>query len=403
MKVARRIASLRPYYFAQVGAKIRALEADGVRVLRMDMGAPDGPPPDFVVETLIRRARNPHVHAYSPYGGLPEYREAWAEYYQRHFGVHLDPKHEVLGLIGSKEGIFHLVQAFVDPGDVVLVPDPGYPTYQAAAQVAGAELVYLPLQEEHGFFPDLEAVSEDVARRAKILWLNYPNNPTGVTASLDELARAVEFARRYNILVAHDAPYVDVVLEPGRRPPSILQVPGSREVAVEFNSLSKRANMAGWRLGVAVGRAEVVEALLRYKSQVDSSHFRPMMEAGAVALTDPRMDAWIAQRNETYRERRDLILRFLPELGMQAQRPVAGMYIWAKLPEGWDSMTYAQRLLEEAGVSIAPGRIFGPHGEGYVRISLGTATPVIEEALERMVRWWRQVSVQPSQTAVDAR
>ncbi len=392
MKVARRIASLRPYYFAQVGAKIRGLEAQGLRVLRMDMGAPDGPPPPFVVETLCRRAQDPYVHAYSPYGGLPAYREAWARYYKARFGVSLDPMTEVLGLIGSKEGIFHLVQALVDPGDVVLVPDPGYLTYQGAARVAGAQLVYLPLKEERGFFPDLDAVPEEVARRARILWLNYPNNPTGAMVTLEELARAVDFARRYNILVAHDAPYVDVVLEPGVRPPSILQVPGSKEVAVEFNSLSKRANMAGWRLGAVVGNPEVLEALHRYKSQVDSSHFRPMMEAGAVALTDARMDAWMEERNAVYRQRRDIILAHMGDLGLTATTPVAGMYIWARLPEGWDSMTYTQRLLEEAGVSVTPGVVFGPHGEGYVRISLGTATEVIEEAMERMLRWWRRMN-----------
>lgn len=392
MKVAKRIASLHPYYFAQVGAKIRALEAQGWRILRMDIGAPDGPPPPFVIETLRRRVQDPHVHAYSPYGGLPEYREAWAHYYEARFGVSLDPKTEVLGLIGSKEGIFHLVQALVDPGDVVLVPDPGYLTYQGAARVAGAEQVHLPLREDRGFFPDLESIPEDVARRARILWLNYPNNPTGATVTLEELARAVDFARRYNILVAHDAPYVDVVLEPGVRPPSILQVPGSKEVAVEFNSLSKRANMAGWRLGAVVGNPEALAALHRYKSQVDSSHFRPIMEAGAVALTDTRMDAWMEERNAVYRQRRDIILVHLDDLGLQATAPVAGMYIWARLPQGWDSMTYAQRLLEEAGVSVTPGVVFGPHGEGHVRISLGTATEVIEEAMERMLRWWRRMN-----------
>ncbi len=389
MKRAQRLAHIRPYFFAQVGARIRELQAQGVRVLRMDIGAPDGPPPDFVVETLVRRARAPHVHAYSPYGGIPEYREAWAEYYRRRFGVHLDPAREVLGLIGSKEGIFHLTQALVDPGDVVLIPDPGYLTYAGAARIAGAEVHFLPLKAENGFFPDLDAVPEAVARRARLLWLNYPNNPTGATATREQMARALAFARTYDVLVAHDAPYVDVTLEPDVRPLSILEFPGSREVAVEFNSLSKRANMAGWRLGAALGNEEAIRALHTYKTQVDSSHFRPIMEAGAVALTDPRMDPWLQARNEEYRKRRDRILALLPELDMEAEAPRAGMYVWARLPQGWDSMTYARRLLEEAGVSITPGVVFGPHGEGYVRISLGTATEIVEEALNRMVQWWR--------------
>ncbi len=390
MQPARRLAHVKPYYFAQLAPVLQRLRRAGVEVIRLDMGAPDGPPPPFVVETLVEEARKPNVHAYAPYGGTPEYRAAWAAYYEHRFGVSLDPETEVVGLIGSKEGIFHLTQALVNPGDVVLIPDPGYLTYARAAQIAGAEVVYLPLTPENGFFPDLDAVPEDVARRARLLWLNYPNNPTGAVTDLEGLRRAVDFARRYNILVAHDAAYADVTLDPEVRPPSILQVPGAREVAVEFNSLSKRANMAGWRLGVAVGNPEALRALYRYKSQVDSSHFRPMMTAGAVALTDPRMEAWMQARNQVYRERRDLVLEALSGLGMTAASPRAGMYVWARLPQGWPSLTYCQRALEEAGVSLAPGAIFGPHGEGYVRFSLGTATEDIRRALQRLQRWWRE-------------
>lgn len=392
MKPARRIASLKPYYFAEIAPIIRNLQEQGIRVLRLDMGAPDGPPPEFVIETLYQEARKPHVHAYAPYGGTPEYRQAWAVYYRQRFGVDLNPTTQVLGLIGSKEGIFHLTQALVNPGEVVLIPDPGYATYHAAARIAGAEVVPMPLREERGFFPDLDAIPETVARRARLLWLNYPNNPTGAVTTLEQLARAVAFARRYNILVAHDAPYVDVALEPGVQPVSLLQVPGAIEVAVEFNSLSKRANMAGWRLGAAVGNPEALQLLLHYKSQVDSSHFRPMMAAGAVALTDPRMDAWMEQRNAQYRQRRDLLLQALPNLGLRPLKPVAGMYIWARLPQGWPSRTYALRLLQEAGVSITPGVVFGAQGEGFVRFSLGAAEEVLQEALERMHTWWERTA-----------
>ncbi len=387
MQPADRIATFKPYFFAQVGRQIRQMRAQGRRVVRMDIGAPDLPPPDFVIEAMIAAARRPDRHSYQPYGGTPAYKAAWAAYYQQRFGVTLNPETQVVGLIGSKEGIFHLTQALVNPGDVVLVPDPGYPVYRAAARIAGAQVVPLPLRAENGFFPDLAAIPTQVARRAKILWLNYPNNPTGSTASLEQLTAAVAFARRYNLLVAHDAPYVDVVLdEQAPHPPSILQVPGALEVAVEFNSLSKRANMAGWRLGVAVGQPQALQYLFLYKSQVDSSHFGPLMDAAAVALTDPRMEPWLRQRNALYRQRRDAILEALPALGLTAQPPTAGFYVWARLPRGLDSLTFTQQLLEQHGVSWAPGRIFGDHGEGYVRISLSTATADLEWALARLLQ-----------------
>ncbi|NPA31917.1 MAG: aminotransferase class I/II-fold pyridoxal phosphate-dependent enzyme [Chloroflexi bacterium] len=386
MQPADRIATFKPYYFAQVGRQIRQMRAQGRPVVRMDIGAPDLPPPDFVIEAMIAAARRPDRHSYQPYGGTPAYKAAWAEYYARRFGVDLDPETQVVGLIGSKEGIFHLTQAVVNPGDVVLVPDPGYPVYSAAARIAGAQVVTMPLRAEGGFFPDLSAIPEDLARRAKLLWLNYPNNPTGATVTLDQLAAAVDFARHYRILLAHDAPYVDVVLDESvPRPPSVLQVPGAVEVAVEFNSLSKRANMAGWRLGAAVGHAQALKYLFLYKSQVDSSTFGPLMDAAPVALNDPRMEPWLRERNGIYRQRRDLILAALPELGLHAAPPAAGLYVWARLPRGLDSLTFCQNLLQEYGVSWAPGRVFGEHGEGYVRISLGTATDQVRAALTRLL------------------
>ncbi len=386
MQPADRIATFKPYYFAQVGRQIRQMQAQGRAVIRMDIGAPDLPPPDFVIEAMIRSARRADRHSYQPYGGTPDYKTAWAQYYAQRFGVTLDPDTQVVGLIGSKEGIFHLTQAVVNPGDVVLVPDPGYPVYSAAARIAGAQVVPLPLRAERGFFPDLNAVPEDIARRAKLLWLNYPNNPTGATVTLAQLAEAVAFARKYRLLLAHDAPYVDVILDDtAPPPPSVLQVPGAVEVAVEFNSLSKRANMAGWRLGVAVGQAQALQYLFRYKSQVDSSTFGPLMDAAVYALTDPRMDPWLQERNAVYRARRDLILAALPELGLDATPPTAGLYVWARLPRGLDSLTFCQNLLQRYGVSWAPGRVFGEHGEGYVRISLGTATDQVRTALTRLL------------------
>lgn len=384
---ADRIAPFGAYFFAELGKKIAALKAEGLDVIRIDIGAPDLPPPSAVIETLVAEARRPDTHTYTPYGGTPDFKAAVAEYYQRRFGVSLDPTSEVLALIGSKEGLFHLAQALLNPGDLVLIPDPGYATYRAGAKIAGAEIHFMPLEESHGFLPDLDAIPEEVAQRAKLLWLNYPNNPTGAVASMSFFEQAVAFARKYDILIAHDAPYVDVTFE-GYRAPSILEVPGAKEVAVEFNSFSKAFNMAGWRLGMLVGHPKVVRHVHVYKSQLDTSHFLPILRAGAAALRNAELDEWIAWRNGVYQERRDIVLEALKETRLQAQKPKASLYVWARLPEGeQDSKAFCDRLLREAGVSTTPGVIFGPHGEGYLRISLGTDTSRLREAMERLVAW----------------
>ncbi len=386
---AARIAQFQPYFFARLNQRIAALKAQGLDVIRLDIGSPDMPPADFIVDRLVEMARRPDAHAYTPYGGTPRFHQAIATYYARRFGVELTPGEETLALIGSKEGLFHLSQVLLDPGDVVLVPDPGYPTYTAGAQIAGAHIVPLPLTADNGFFPDLDAVPAEVARRAKLLWLNYPNNPTGATVTPADFARAVDFARRYDLIVVNDAPYVEVCYD-GYRAPSILQVPGAKEVAVEVNSLSKAYNMAGWRLGMLVGNPDVVRMVGVYKSQVDTSHFLPVLEAGITALTGDQ--SWLTARNAEYQARRDLVLAALPALGLQATRPQAALYIWARLPEGVSSMAFCTAMLEETGVSITPGVVFGAHGEGYVRISLCTPRDRLREALERL-RAWEHVPV----------
>ncbi len=384
---AQRIASFGAYYFAQLGKEIAALREQGMDIIRIDIGSPDLPPPSFVIEALVEEARRPDTHGYTPYGGTPDFKEAVAAFYQRRFGVTLDPSTEVLALIGSKEGLFHVAQALLNPGDVVLVPDPGYATYRAGTKIAGAEVYFMPLEASRGFLPDLAAIPEDVARRAKILWLNYPNNPTGAVAPMSFFEEVVDFARRYEILVAHDAPYTDVTFD-GYRAPSLLEVPGAKEVAVEFNSFSKSFNMAGWRLGMMVGNPDAVRHVHVYKSQLDTSHFLPILRAGAVALNHPEADEWIAWRNGVYQERRDIILEALAQTRLKADKPQASLYVWARLPEGeTDSKAFCGRLLREAGVSTTPGVIFGPHGEGYLRISLGAATEKIKEAMERLVAW----------------
>ena len=385
IRPADRIASFKPYFFASLVQKINGLKASGMDVIRIDMGSPDLPPADFIVDALEKSARKANTHGYSPNGGTPAFREAIANYYKTRFNVDLDPKSETLQLIGSKEGLFNLSEVLLNPGDVSLVPDPGYPVYSASGIIAGAEVVYLPLSRETGFLPDLDAIPEETARRAKILWLNYPNNPTGAIAPMAFLEKAVAFAKKYEIVLAHDAPYTDVCFD-GYRAPSILEIPGAKDVAVEFNSLSKTYNMAGWRLGMAVGNAQVINYLHTFKSQVDSSQFQPILDAGIAALAGDQ--SWLKERNEIYQHRRDVVLQGLRAAGFTVDTPPAAIYVWAQLPAGEkDSITFCNRLLEETGVSTTPGIVYGQHGEGYLRISLGTATHRIEEAMERITRW----------------
>lgn len=384
IKPADRIASFKPYFFASLNQRLADLRARNIDIIRLDMGSPDLPPADFIVDALVAGARRADSHGYSASGGTPAFKQAVAMYYKQRFNVDLDPKKEILALLGSKEGLFNLSQSLVNPGDVVLAPDPGYPVYAASGTIAGAELYLLPLLEKNGFLPDLEAIPPDVARRAKIMWLNYPNNPTGAVAPLSFFEEAVEFARRYDILIAHDAPYTDVCFD-GFRAPSLLEVPGAREVAVEFNSLSKTYNMAGWRVGMAVGNSQAIGYLSTYKSQMDSSHFLPVLEAGAAALNGDQ--SWLERRNQIYQERRDLVVSAVREAGLSVHVPPAAIYVWVRLPEGQDSTEFCTQLLEETGVSTTPGVVYGQYGEGYLRISLGTATPLVGEAMKRLIEW----------------
>jgi LL-diaminopimelate aminotransferase len=380
MKRAERLQSLPPYPFARWAARVNAARSKGLDVIRLDIGSPDLPPPDDVVDVLCQAARRPESHGYSGYRGIPELRQAVANYYGRRFGVELDADSQVVPLIGSKEGIVNMAMAFLDPGDLALVPDPGYAPYTMGAALAGAEVSTFPLLAENGFLPDLDAILTDVADRTALMWLNYPNNPTGATADLGFFVRAVDFARRHDLLLCHDAPYCDVTYG-DYRALSLLQVPGADEVAVEFNSLSKTTNMAGWRIGMAVGNAEALAALAQVKSNVDSGIFRPLQEAAVRALdVDPE---WLTARNATYEERMDMILETLDAVNMPARRPRAALYVWARVPEKWRAEEFAQALLENTGVAVAPGTFFGPSGEGYVRFSVTAPTQRVREAMAR--------------------
>ncbi|MBA4385653.1 MAG: LL-diaminopimelate aminotransferase [Anaerolinea sp.] len=385
MPPSDRISSFEPYFFASLGKKLASLKAAGMDIIRLDMGAPDLPPENFIIDALVNNARRSDTHSYTATGGSMEFKQAVADYYMDRFEVSLDPKTEIIGLIGSKEGIFNLSQVILNPGDVVLVPDPGYPVYSASGIIAGAEIYNVPLESKNGFLPDLNAIPADILKRAKLLWLNYPNNPTGAVASMAFFEQVVLFAREHRILIAHDAPYTDVCFD-GYNAPSLMQIPGAREVAVEFNSLSKTYNMAGWRLGMAVGNADVIDYLFNYKSQMDSSTFAPIYSAGIAALTGDQY--WIEGRNLTYKKRRDLIVNGLRQAGFTLETPKAAIYVWAALPDGEkDSVAYCAKMLEETGVSTTPGTVYGPHGEGYLRISLGTATDRVEQAMQRIVKW----------------
>ncbi|MEW6033463.1 MAG: LL-diaminopimelate aminotransferase [Chloroflexota bacterium] len=384
MRFARRVQQLPPYLFVEITRKIAEKRARGERVISFAIGDPDIPTPPHVVERLCRAAYDPQNHRYPETDGLPELRRAIAGWYRRRFGVSLDPDREVLPLIGSKEGIAHIALCFIDQGDIALVPDPGYPVYSMGTVLAGGEPYYLPLLEENGFLPDLEAVPAGVARKARVLWLNYPNNPTGAVAELDFFEKAVHFARKYGLAVCHDGPYSDVAYD-GYRPVSFMQASGAREVGVEFHSCSKTYNMTGWRIGMAVGNADMVNALMRVKSNMDSGIFQAVQQAAVEALTGSQ--ECIAEHNAIYQRRRDELVKVLQEIGLAVRPPRAGLYLWVRVPEGYTSVGFTARLLDETGVAVTPGVGYGPHGEGYVRLSLTTPDADLQEGVARLRAW----------------
>lgn len=389
IRTAPRMQNLTPHFFSTLSQRLAELQRQGADVIRLDEGSPDLPPPPEAVEALVQAARRPDRHRYQPHRGPQALRQAWAEMYARVHQVALDPEAEVLPLLGSKEGIFHLSQVYVAAGDVILVPDPGYVTYVRGARFAGGEVYRLPLTAERGYLPDLQAVPAEVIRRARLLWLNYPHNPTAAVATLEFFEQAVAFARAHHLLLCHDAAYSQVTFD-GQPAPSLLQIPGAKDVAVEFNSLSKSHNLAGWRLGVVVGQAEVLRNLHTLKTNQDSGHFLPIMEAAVQALQcSPN---WIAQRNAIYRERRDVALAGLRRLGLAVQTPQASIYVWSPLPPGWQAEGFVLAALERAQVSLTPGTVFGPGGEGFFRLALTESTERIAEAMQRLERFLSQAA-----------
>jgi LL-diaminopimelate aminotransferase len=381
VELSRRLRSLPPYHFAAYNRTIAELRAAGKDIVNLSIGDPDLPMPPEVLDALIESAREPLNQRYPEYEGMPALREAYTAWFARRFGVELDPKREMTVLIGSKEGLAHLPMAVMDEGDVALMPNPAYPVYPTAVALAGGVVYDLPLSEESGWLPDLEAIPADTLARAKTLWLNYPNNPTGAAAPLAFFERAVAFARQHSLLLVHDMAYAEVRFD-GARPHSILEVPGAKDVAVEFHSFSKAYNMAGVRLGMMVGNALICEGLTRLKSNIDTGIFRPLQIAGVRALSLP--DEWVAERNAIYQRRRDVMVEALRAAGMRVVVPEAGLYLWPRIPAGETSSAYALRLLNEIAVAITPGTNFGSNGEGYLRVSLTAPDERIAEAARRL-------------------
>lgn len=381
MRKAKRMECLSSGIFNEMEERKKRVEARGVAVINLGVGSPDLPPAPHIIEAISRAVREPASYTY-PLVALNRLYEALAAWYKNRFNVDLDPASEVLVLMGSQDGLAHLALAYIDPGDVALVPDPGYPIYGFSILMAQGEIFPVPLLAENRFLPDFSAIPEDVAAKAKLMWLNYPNNPAAVSADRKFFERAVEFARKYDVLICHDVAYAELAYD-GFKPMSFLEVPGAKEVGIEFYSLSKTYNMAGCRIGFAVGSREVLANLALIKSNIDYGVFYAVQEAGIAALTGPQ--DYVRETARTYQRRRDILVDGLAHIGWRMPKPNASMFVWAPLPPGYNSSTeFAADLLEKAGVIVIPGVAFGKQGEGYVRIALVKDEPVLAEVVERI-------------------
>ncbi len=389
MRISKRVADLPPYLFVEISKKIAEKRAKGEDVVSFAIGDPDIPTPPHIIARLCQAAQDPANHRYPETEGLPKLRQAIARWYQSRFGVSLDADKEVLPLIGSKEGIAHIALCFIDPEDIALVPDPAYPVYSVSTMLAGGSPYYMPLVEANNFLPDLDTIPADVLRRAKLLWLNYPNNPTGAVADLDFFNRAVKFARRHDLAICHDGPYSEVAFD-GYQPVSFMQADGTKEIGVEFHSLSKSYNMTGWRVGMVVGNAEMIDALKRLKSNLDSGIPNAIQHAAIEALTGAQ--DCIQEHNAIYQRRRDLVIDMLNSIGLEAKPPKASLYVWAKVPQGYTSRDFATDLLDKVGVVVTPGVSYGKNGEGYIRLSLTIPDAALVKGLSRLAGWRRNRS-----------
>ncbi|MFN2593872.1 MAG: LL-diaminopimelate aminotransferase [Actinomycetota bacterium] len=381
MRTARRIEKLPPYLFAEIDRRVAEARAKGADIISFGVGDPDLPTHEHIIKALQEAAADPGTHRYPSYTGMPAFRQSIADWYSRRFGVELDPDEQIQPLVGSKEGIFHLPVAFIDPGDVALIPDPGYPVYETGTILAGGEAVFMPLGPDNDFLPNFQALDDATLGKARVMWLNYPSNPTAACAELDLFERAVEFCREHDLLLAHDAAYTEITYD-GYVAPSVLQASGALDHAVEFGSLSKTYNMTGWRVGWVAGAAPAIEAIKRLKTNIDSGIFDALQRAGIAALEGPQEP--LAAAVETYRHRRDLLCDGLKSLGIAVEPPRGSIYLWAPVPDGYTSESFATFLLDRAAIVVAPGNGYGPSGEGFVRFSLTLADDRLEEGVERL-------------------
>jgi LL-diaminopimelate aminotransferase len=381
MKIAQRIQTIPPYLFAEIDKKKEEAIKRGVDIINLGIGDPDQPTPNNIIEKLRESVKDSRTHHYPPYQGTTEFRQAVVSWYKNRFRVNLDPEQEVMALIGSKEGIAHIFLAFIDPGDFSLIPDPGYPVYKTGTLFANGFPYIMPLLEENDFLPNLEEIDEEVAQRAKLMFINYPNNPTAAVANKDFFEKVVRFAKKYDILVCHDFAYSEMTFD-GYKTSSFLEIEGAKDVGIEFHSLSKIYNMTGWRLGFAVGNKDAISALSIIKTNIDSGAFKAIQEAGVEALTGPQDN--IEKMNEIYTRRRDVIINGLNKLGWNLKPTKATFYIWIPTLKNINSVDFANLLLEKTGIIVTPGIGYGEYGEGFVRIALTVEEKRLEEAIERL-------------------
>ena len=386
MKLSRRVIDLPPYLFAQIDRARNDARQRGLEVVSMGIADPDLRPPEWLYDLLAQEIRRPGYHRYPDYRGMPQFHRAVIAWMGERFSVYdLDPKTEVITLVGGKEGVAHFAWAVCDPGDLALVPEPAYPVFDTNCRYAGARVHFMPLTAENAFLPDLGAIPDDTARRAAVIYINYPNNPTGATAPYEFYEEIVAFAKKYDIAVAADNPYSEVYYDPEVKPISMLQIPGAKEVAVEFNSFSKFFNMTGWRIGWAAGNAKLIEALLTVKSNVDSGVFNAIQATLARALSHPERDSWLEANRARHKARRDMVAAALDEMGIWHPNPKATYYFWCRLPDGFtDSVKFASELLAQTGFVVGPGAAYGPHGEGYFRLSITTPEEEIQKGLAKL-------------------
>ena len=381
MEFAKRLDTVPPYLFVEISRKIAAKKAQGINVISFGIGDPDIPTPATVIEELRLTSLDSVNHRYPETDGLPEFRSAVSDWYKKRFNVDLDSDNEILPLIGAKEGIGHAALCFINPGDIALIPDPGYPVYSVGTWFAGGECHWMPLKEENGWLPDLGSIPEGILKKAKVMWLNYPNNPTGAVVNEEYFKEVIAFAKQHDVAILHDACYTEVAYD-GYKPISFLQIPGAMDVGIEFHSLSKSYNMTGWRVGVAAGNKDMIDALMVVKSNLDSGIPNAVQYMGIEALKST--DQEIRDRNDIYQSRRDKVVAALKKIGLDVDPPKASLYVWAKIPSAYKSAEFAELILEQTNVVVTAGNGYGPSGEGYIRLSLTIGDDDLDEGIKRL-------------------